>query len=105
MSGSLLIVMAMFGSPASATAVSGFLYVLHFIPPLLVLLQLRRRDSASPAFETPLPQSILPSAFAMTVLLLVASGMKGITGGIIWIGIGAAVTWMRARTSRHENVR
>jgi len=103
-SGSLLILMAVFGSPASATAIGGFLYVLHFIPPLLVLLQLRRAKSASPAFKTPLPQILLPLAFAMTLLLLVASGTKGIAGGVFWIATGTAVMWIRRGTTKRETV-
>lgn len=93
-SGGMLILMALFGSSSSATAIGGFLYVLHFIPPLLVLVNLRRTRSASPAFRMPLPRILLPLAFGMTVLLLVASGTKGIVGGAVWVGIGVAVARM-----------
>ncbi|MBW0448476.1 APC family permease [Paraburkholderia phenoliruptrix] len=103
-SGSLLILMAVFSSAASATAIGGFLYVLHFIPPLLVLLQLRRAKSASPAFKTPVPQILLPLAFAMTLLLLVASGTEGIAGGTFWIAAGIAVMWICRGTAKRDTV-
>jgi len=90
-SGGMLIMMVLFGSSSSATAIGGFLYVLHFIPPLLVLVKLRRHKSVSPAFRMPLPHILLPLAFVMTVLLLVASGTKGIAGGAIWLVIGLLV--------------
>ncbi|MCC8395810.1 amino acid permease [Paraburkholderia sp. MMS20-SJTR3] len=93
-SGGMLILMALFGSSASATSIGGFLYVLHFVPPLLVLMKLRTSKSASPAFRTPLPHVMLPLALGMTVLLLVASGTRGIVGGALWLAIGVAVAWV-----------
>ncbi|MDR5809171.1 amino acid permease [Caballeronia sp. LZ019] len=104
LSGILLVMMAVLGSPASATAIGGFLYVLHFIPPLLVLLQLRRVKSASPAFKTPMPKILLPLAFAMTLLLLAASGTKGIAGGVVWLVTGIAVMWLRRGPASRETV-
>lgn len=40
-SGAMLVLVALLGSLHTATAIGGFLYVVHFIPPLLVLLKLR----------------------------------------------------------------
>ncbi|CAM2169374.1 Amino acid transporter [Burkholderia latens] len=99
-SGGMLITMALFGSSSSATAVGGFLYVLHFVPPLLVLVTLRRDKSVSPAFRMPLPHILLPLAFVMTALLLVASGTKGISGGAIWIVMGLLACSNRRKSRR-----
>ena len=86
------------GSSASATSIGGFLYVLHFVPPLLVLMKLRTNKSAAPAFSTPLPHVLLPLALGMAVLLLVASGTRGIVGAALWLVIGVAVAWVGRRT-------
>ncbi|KVQ55267.1 amino acid transporter [Burkholderia territorii] len=99
-SGGMLIAMALFGSSSGATAVGGFLYVLHFLPPLVVLVTLRRDKSVSPAFRMPLPRILLPLAFVMTVLLLVASGTRGVAGGAVWIVIGLLVCSNQQRSSR-----
>lgn len=95
-SGAMLALVALLGSLHTATAIGGFLYVVHFIPPLLVLLKLRQGSGPEPAFRTPLPRLLLPLAFIMAVVLLVASGIAGLAGGAAWLTFGLALTWARA---------
>jgi basic amino acid/polyamine antiporter, APA family len=84
------------GSVELAAAVGGFLYVLHFVPPLVALVMLRRRGEGRPAFATPLPWLVLPAAFATTGALLVASGSAGVAGGAAWLALGS-VAWAVSR--------
>jgi APA family basic amino acid/polyamine antiporter len=87
----LLAVVASTGSVSFAASVGGFLYVLHFVVPLVVLVTLRRRgDQAPAAFRTPAPRVVLPLAFASCALLLVASGADGVAGGLGWLAVGVA---------------
>jgi basic amino acid/polyamine antiporter, APA family len=72
-----------------AAATGGFLYVLHFVPPLVVLTLLRRRGDAEPAFKVPRASVVLPLAFAACALLAVASGSEGAAGGLTWLAAGA----------------
>src|SRR6266446_2354884 len=84
----LLARVALTGSVGLAAAVGGFLYVLHFLFPLLALVILRRRGGPSPAFRTPAPRVILPLAFAGCLMLLVTSGWTGVLGGFGWLSVG-----------------
>jgi APA family basic amino acid/polyamine antiporter len=82
----------------TASAAGGFLYVLHFVPPLVALVALRRRSPGDrPAFATPAPRLVLPLAFAATAALLVASGRTGFALGTAWLLAGLAI---RARPRR-----
>src|SRR5690606_29804497 len=76
------------GNVRLATAVGGFLYVAHFLPPLLVLRKLRQRGGPPPAFRMPCPALLLPLAFAMSLVMLVSSGWIGLLGGLAWIALG-----------------
>jgi len=98
--GVLLASVALLGSLHIATAVGGFLYVLHFVPPLLVLLKLRRQGGPAPAFQMPMPAVLLPLAFAMSMVMLVASGTTGLAGGLAWLAVGLAVGWGQWRKTR-----
>jgi basic amino acid/polyamine antiporter, APA family len=84
----LLALIALTGSIALVAAIGGFLYVLHFVFPLVVLVRLRVQKHSSPAFRTPLPFLVLPLAFAGCVLLLVASGWIGMSIGLAWLAAG-----------------
>jgi APA family basic amino acid/polyamine antiporter len=88
LSGALMALVAAGGSVAVASAAGGFLFVLHFVPPLIALVVLRRRGGDRPRFATPLPWIVLPLAFATSGLLIVASGVVGIAVGGAWLLLG-----------------
>jgi APA family basic amino acid/polyamine antiporter len=84
----LLALVALTGSVLVVASVGGFLYVLHFMFPLVALVVLRRRGGQQPAFRVPAPWVVLPLAFAGCVLLIVTSGWTGVMGGLGWLLIG-----------------
>jgi basic amino acid/polyamine antiporter, APA family len=89
----LLGLVALTGSVAFAAAAGGFLYVAHFVPPLLALVLLRRRsgrEAPAPAFATPLPGLVLSLAFAACAVLLAGSGVTGAAVGLGWLAAGLA---------------
>lgn len=88
LNGFLLALVALTGSVLVVAAVGGFLYVLHFMFPLIALIVLRRRGGPPPAFRVPAPWIVLPLAFGGCLLLLVTSGWTGILGGLGWLLIG-----------------
>lgn len=90
-SAALLGLVALAGSIRVAAMVGGFLYVAQFIPPLIVLVLLRRRGEQSPAFQTPLPFVVLPLALGACVVLLASSGQVGVFGGGAWLLAGLLV--------------
>ncbi len=79
------------GSMGLATAVGGFLYVLHFLWPLVILLVVRRRGTTKAAFQAPLATVTTPLAFVMCLALLAASGPVGLLGGGVWLLAGVLV--------------
>ncbi len=79
------------GSMGLATAVGGFLYVLHFLWPLVILLVVRRRGTTKAAFQAPLATVTTPLAFVMCLALLAASGPVGLLGGGVWLLVGVLV--------------
>jgi basic amino acid/polyamine antiporter, APA family len=95
--GAALAGVAALGSVRLATTAGGFLYVLHFVPPLLALVLLRRRDGGRPAFATPLPRLVIPLALLASAGLAVASGRTGFAVGGAWLVVGAAVHLARHR--------
>ena len=88
LNGFLLALVALTGSVLVVAAVGGFLYVLHFVFPLVALVVLRRRGGQQPAFRVPVPWIVLPLAFGGCLLLLVTSGWTGVLGGLGWLLIG-----------------
>lgn len=88
LNGFLLALVALTGSVLVVAAVGGFLYVLHFMFPLIALVVLRRRGGPSPVFRVPVPRVVLPLAFGGCLLLLVTSGWTGLLGGLGWLLIG-----------------
>src|SRR2546425_1717630 len=88
LNGILLSLIALTGSVMLAATVGGFLYVLHFLFPLVALVVLRRRGGPSPAFRTPAPWVVLPLAFGGCLVLLVTSGWTGVSGGLGWLFVG-----------------
>jgi APA family basic amino acid/polyamine antiporter len=90
-SGVLLAVVGAAGTVAFAAAAGGFLYVLHFVPPLVALVVLRRRGGDRPAFETPAPRLLIPLAFVASAALLAASGPTGLAFGSGWLLLGLAL--------------
>ncbi len=110
----LLGLVALAGSIHIAIAVGGFLYVGHFVPPLVALGILRHRDrnrsydrhrdGGSPAFRTPAPAVLLPLALAACAVLIATSGLEGILGALGWLTAGLLLhrlAALRART-RHS---
>ncbi|CCB72590.1 APC family permease [Streptantibioticus cattleyicolor] len=92
--GLLLGGVALLGSVQLAATAGGFLYVLHFFPPLLSLVRLRRAASGpAPAFRTPAPRIVLPLAFTCGAAMLVATGGRGASTGLVWLAVGAVVHW------------
>ncbi len=93
----LLAVVALTGSVRLAVAVGGCLYVAHFVPPLVALAILRRRDQtrtgATPAFRTPAPAVLLPLALAACAVMIVASGIRGVLGALAWLALGLLLRW------------
>ena len=90
-SAALLALVAATGSLSFAASAGGFLYVLHFVVPLVALVALRRRGRMPPAaFRTPAPRLVLPLAFGACAVLLVASGADGAAGGLGLLALGAA---------------
>ncbi|MGI6854984.1 APC family permease [Mesorhizobium sp. 1B3] len=87
-SAALMALVALAGSVHISTSIGGFLYVLHFIPPLVVLMKLRRRGGNATGFRMPLARLLLPLAFAMSLALLLSSGAIGIAGGAAWLAVG-----------------
>jgi len=88
LNGILLALVALSGSVVLVATIGGFLYVLHFLFPLVALVVLRRRGGPPPAFRTPAPRFVLPLAFVGGVLLLITSGWIGVTVGVAWLLIG-----------------
>ena len=51
---------AVVGTVSMSSSTGGFLYVLHFVPPLLALVRLRRDNAGErPAFSTPAPRIVV----------------------------------------------
>jgi len=88
LNGMLLALVALTDSVVLVAAVGGFLYVLHFLFPLVALVILRRRGGPPPAFRTPAPRLVLSLAFVGGVLLLITSGWIGVVIGTAWLLIG-----------------
>jgi APA family basic amino acid/polyamine antiporter len=105
LNGALLALVALTGSVALAAAVGGFLYVLHFLFPLIALVVLRRRGESLPTFRTPAPRVILPLAFIGCLVLLLTSGQTGIAAGLAWLLAGMLIygTIYVYRKKRHYN--
>ena len=95
--GAALAGVAALGSLRLATAAGGFLYVLHFVPPLVALVLLRRREPGRPAFATPAPRVVIPLALLASAGLVVASGRTGFAVGGAWLAVGLAVHLARRR--------
>jgi basic amino acid/polyamine antiporter, APA family len=85
--GALIGGVALVGTVSMSSSAGGFLYVLHFLPPLIALVRLRR-DGDRPAFSTPAPRLLIPLAFACSAGLLVASGVTGAVIGAAWLLAG-----------------
>jgi APA family basic amino acid/polyamine antiporter len=101
--GLLLGGVALIGTVSMSASTGGFLYVLHFVPPLIALIQLRRGQSGTrPAFSTPVPWLLVPLALAGSAGLLVASGVTGMTIGSAWLLVGVILytAYLFARRSR-----
>jgi len=96
-SGLLLALIGAAGTVAFAAAAGGFLYVLHFVPPLAALVVLRRRGGTRPTFTTPAPRLLIPLAFAASAALVAASGTTGLVFGSGWLLVGLAVHGARLR--------
>jgi APA family basic amino acid/polyamine antiporter len=99
-SAGLLSLVALTGSVTLAAAVGGFLYVLHFVLPLVALVVVRRTPAARPVFSTPLPKLVIPVAFLSAAALLAASGVRGVVLGLAWIAGGQLLFLLMTLTRR-----
>jgi APA family basic amino acid/polyamine antiporter len=98
LNGALLALVAAAGSVTLSASVGGFLYVTHFVFPLVALAVLRRRpDLPEPGFTTPLPRIVLPLAGLACAGLLAASGGTGVAGGLAWLAAGWTADTLRRR--------
>lgn len=97
LSGLMIGLVAALGSVAVSSAAGGFLFVLHFVPPLIALVVLRRRGGPRPRFATPAPWLVLPLAFAASGLLILASGIVGMSVGGGWLLAGGVAYVVLAR--------
>jgi APA family basic amino acid/polyamine antiporter len=88
LTGAMLALVAATGTIALAAAVGDFLYVLHYLPALASLVRLRRQGGGTPAFATPLPRLVIPLAAGACLLLLYATGVAGVRGGVGWFWSG-----------------
>ena len=81
---------------------SGLLYVLHYLPPLVGLALLRRREPEVPrrAFRMPAPRVVLPASIGCCIGVALASGRASIVLGGAWLLLGAAAPILRSRHGR-----
>jgi len=87
--GGLIALLAVLGTADLGTAAGGFLYALHFVPPLIALIILRRGGGPPPSFQTPLPGIVLPLALAACGLFVAATGPAGFAAGGAWLAAGS----------------
>jgi basic amino acid/polyamine antiporter, APA family len=75
---------------ALLAAAAGLLYVLHYLPPLIGLAIVRRREASPPAglFITPAAGLVLPAAIACCVVVALASGPEATAVGSAWLLLG-----------------
>ncbi len=82
-------VVALAGNVALIAGAGGFLYVLHYLPPLAALVLERRRTPPPPgAFTTPAPRLVIPTASAACLLVAAASGAEAMLLGGAWFTAG-----------------
>ncbi len=102
--GLLLAGISLAGSIALATAVGGFLYVVHFMFPLAASLKLRINESKQGGrkqqrfFRFSLTFVSVPIAVVFAGILILASGVTGILVGMSWLLVGATTFLLQ----RHE---
>lgn len=98
-SATLLVLVALTGSIALTSSAGGFLYILHFLLPLVAFVALRRRGAPARAasFRAPAPRVTLPLAFLACGVVIVGSGWSGAAVGSGWLAIGATGHAMAAR--------
>jgi basic amino acid/polyamine antiporter, APA family len=88
------VIFSLFALTASIDALAtagSFLYILQFVFPLIALVLVRYRSKTVPSFRTPAPYLILPLAFGGCLLLLWASGQKGIEASLCWLIAGLVI--------------
>jgi APA family basic amino acid/polyamine antiporter len=88
------VIFSLFALTASIDALAtagSFLYILQFVFPLIALVLVRSRSKTVPSFRTPVPRLILPLAFTGCLLLLWASGQKGIEASSYWLVAGLVI--------------
>jgi basic amino acid/polyamine antiporter, APA family len=100
LSAGTLAVVASVASVQVCAAVGGFLYVMHFVLPLVSLVVLRRGGGPPASFRTPAPRVVLTLAFGVCAVLLASSGRIGVLGGLGWLALGLAGHVLTYRPSR-----
>jgi basic amino acid/polyamine antiporter, APA family len=86
---------------AELAGAAGLLYVLHYLPPLIGLTLVRRRESTPPTgvFTTPAAGLILPAAIGCCAVVALASGREAIAIGSGWMLLGGLYRLGVARRS------
>lgn len=90
LNGVLFAIIAATVSIPLAASIGGFLYVLHFVFPLVVLVVTRHRKlpSGDQDFRVPAVWLVLPLAFVACGGLFLTSGLVGLIGGSGWLLVG-----------------
>jgi APA family basic amino acid/polyamine antiporter len=80
---------------------AGLLYVLHYLPPLVGLAVVRRREATPPAgvFLTPAAGLVLAAAIACCAVVALASGHEAMIVGSAWLLLGGLYRLRVARRS------
>jgi amino acid transporter len=89
---------------AGLAGAAGLLYVLHYLPPLIGLAIVRRREPTPPAgvFTTPAAGLVVPAAIACCVVVALASGREAIVVGSGWLLLGGLYRLRVARRSERS---
>ena len=107
LNGFLIALVPLLGSVVLVATIGGFLYVFHFVFPIAAVMVLRRRErKANPSrssFRVPAGLIVLPLAFVACAILIVASGLIGISVGSFWLGLGTVLWWSGVLGGRLKN--
>lgn len=89
-------------SVKQTAGIGGFLYVLHFVLPLITLIVLRRRGGTSPGFRTPAAPVVLTLALAICAVFLASTGWRVTLAGVSWVAVGYAAYTTLTRRQRSQ---
>jgi APA family basic amino acid/polyamine antiporter len=99
-SGGAVAAVALTLSVKQTAGVGGFLYVLHFVLPLITLIVLRRRGGTASGFRTPAAPVVLTLALAICAVFLGSTGWRVSLAGVAWVVVGVAAYGALGRGER-----